>query len=309
MSVFPWYHSRMWLLCMLAGVFCLALVNYADEYLTRRNPVPVSSDIHKRIGGLLLISSLFSIAGVVGIKLAIGDVRMDIVPLALSLFSGIPMVFMWAMYFYLLNKYAVYQVIPLFQLTAIWLLIIEVALGGHATPTGIVGVVILVIGAYVLDVSRLQWVIPSRLLLIMIGVSLVWAVSQYTVRIAAGMTSGAGAVSFWQYVSITAIGVVLLLFAKPYRDGLLVRIKKQGTSFVGLSVFNEATSQAGYVLQNYAMALAPLAAYASSVGGVQGIFVLMLFLLFPQKQVTVNRLQMAAIFVMAFGVLLLEIGK
>jgi len=35
----------------------------------------------------------------------------------------------------------------------------------------------------------------------------------------------------------------------------------------------------------------------------------MLFLLFPQKQVTLNRLQMAAIVFMAFGVFLLEIGK
>jgi hypothetical protein len=102
---------------------------------------------------------------------------------------------------------------------------------------------------------------------------------------------------------------VLFLFAKPYREGFLTRIKKQGKSFLGLSIFNEGTSQAGYVLQNYAIALAPLAAYASSVGGVQGIFVLLLFLLFPQKEISINRFQMAAVLFMAFGVFLLEIGR
>ncbi len=299
----------MWLLFMVAGVFCMALVNYADEYLTRHNPVSTSSDMQKRIGGLLLISSLLSIVGVIGIKVVVGDVSMSALPLALSLFSGIPMVFMWAMYFILLNKFPVYQVIPLFQLTAIWLLFIEIILGGHATVAGFLGVFILVIGAYVLDVGKLKWVIPSKLLLIMVGVTLVWAISQYVVRVAAGMSSGAGAVSFWQYVSITGIGILLFLFARPYREGFLTRIKKQGRSFLGLSVFNEGTSQVGYVLQNFAIALAPLAAYASSVGGVQGIFVLMLFLLFPQKEISINRLQIGAIVFMALGVFLLEIGK
>lgn len=299
----------MWLLAMLGGVFCMALVNYADEYLTRHNPVPASSDMRKRIGGLLLISSIFSIFGVIGIKFAVGDVSMDALPLALALLSGIPMVFTWAMYFLLLNKFPVYQVIPLFQLTAIWLLFIEIALGGHATLAGTLGVFILVVSAYILDVGRLKWVIPSKLLFVMIGVTLVWAVTQYIVRVSAGLSSGAGAVSFWQYISITGIGVILFFAIKSYRDGFLTRIRQQGKSFLGISTFNEGTSQVGYVLQNYAIALAPLAAYASAVGGVQGIFVLLLFLLFPQKEVTINRLQMAAIVFMAFGVFLLEVGR
>jgi len=101
----------------------------------------------------------------------------------------------------------------------------------------------------------------------------------------------------------------LFLIVPPYREGFLTRIQRQGKSFVGISVFNEGSSQLGYVLKNYGIALAPLAAYASSVSGVQGIFVLMLFLLFPQKQVKLNRLQMAAIVFMAFGVFLLETGK
>ena len=214
----------------------MALVNYADEWLTAHNPVPASANIHRRIGGLLLISSLFSVIGVIGLWLVVANVRMAALPLALSLFSAIPLVFVWAMYFLLLNLFPVYQIVPLFQLTAIWLLLIELASGAHATVAGLAGVFMLVIGAYVLDVGKLKWVIPSKLFLIMLCVTFILATSQYVVRVAASLSSGAGAVSFWQYVGILGIGIALFLFVRPYREGFFIRIQRQGKSFVGISV-------------------------------------------------------------------------
>ncbi len=215
---------------------------------------------------------------------------------------------MWGSYFYLLNKYPVYQVIPLFQLTAIWLLIIEFFAGSTISTLGLVGVLVLVFGTYILDVGKLQWAIPSKLLAMMMGISLLWAINLFLIRIASGMSSGPGAVSFWQYVGILGIGVVLFLFAKQYREGFLTRIKQQGRLFIGLSVFSESSSQLAYVLSNFAIALAPAAAYASSVNGVQSVFLLGLFLVFPQKKTEINTLQIAAIILIALGVFVLEIS-
>lgn len=298
----------MWLLFSLGSVFLLAIVNYVDEYLTSKNPVGENSSIQKRMGGLLLVSTLLSVIGICVIKLVVGDVSMSALPMTLALLSAIPTVIMWGSYFYLLNKYPVYQVIPLFQLTAIWLLFIEFFAGGTISTLGLVGVLVLVFGTYILDVGKFQWAIPSKLLVIMMGVSLLWAVNLFMIRIASGMSSGPGAVSFWQCVGVLAVGVILFLFARQYREGFITRIKEQGKLFLGLSVFSESSSQLAYVLSNFAIALAPAAAYASSVNGVQSVFVLALFLLFPQKKTEVNALQIAAIILIAIGVFVLEIS-
>lgn len=260
------------------------------------------------MGGLLLVSTLLSVISICVIKFFVGDVSMDALPLALSLVSAIPTVITWGSYFYLLNKYPVYQVIPLFQLTAIWLLIIEFFAGGTISTLGLIGVIVLVLGTYVLDVGKLQWAIPSKLLITMAGVSLLWAANLFMIRFASEISSGPGAVSFWQSVGVLSIGVVLFLFAKQYREGFLTRIKQQGKLFLGLSVFSESSSQLAYVLINFAVTLAPAAAYASSVNGVQSVFLLALFLVFPQKKTEVNALQVAAIIFIAIGVFVLELG-
>lgn len=298
----------MWLLFSLGSVFLLAIVNYIDEYLTSKNSVAKSSGIHARIGGLLLVSTLLSIISICVIKLLVGDVRMETLPLVLSLLTALPLVITWGAYFYLLNKYHVYQVIPLFQLTAIWLLLIEFVTGGTISLLGMVGVLVLVVGTYVLDVGKLQWAIPSKLLVTMAGVSLLWAGNLYIIRLASEMSSGPGAVSFWQSVGVFGIGLVLFICAKQYRSGFVARIKKQGKLFLGLSFFSESTSQFAYVLINFAVALAPAAAYASSINGVQSVFLLALFLVFPQKKTEVNLLQMVAIVFIALGVFVLEIS-
>ncbi|MDB5225290.1 MAG: hypothetical protein JWL87_242 [Candidatus Adlerbacteria bacterium] len=299
----------MWLLSALGGVFLLALVNYLDEYLTQHNSVSSDSNIHKRIGGLILISTLLSVIGVCVLKLVVGDVHMEALPLTISLLSAIPMVFMWTAYFYLLNTYPVYQVVPLFQLTSIWLLMVAVATGQDITLLGVAGIALLIVGAYLLDVGKFEWSIPSRLLGVLAGVTLVWSICQYMVRTASDMTHNVGAVSFWQYAGVTILGLILLIAVRQYREGLMYRIKHQGRMFLGFSVVNESLSQASFVLLNFAIALAPVAAYASSISGAQSVFLLGLFLLFPQKKTEVNAIQVAAIVMIALGVGLFELGQ
>ena len=297
----------MWFLYAIAHVFLLALVNYIDEYLTTNNKVPESSDIHTKIGGLLLVSTLLSFIGAIVIWIFVQDVQLAQVPLTLGLLSAIPMVVMYASYFYLLTIYPAYQVVPLFLISSVWLLVIELMFGGSVTPIGLLGIAVLMIGAYFLDAGTFKWQIPTKLLLISIPVTSAWAIALFMVRVAAE-SAPAVLISFWQLVGIVFVGVLLFLFVKKYREGFVYRIKHQGKNFLGFSFVNESLAQGSYVFGNLAVAAAPVATYVTAMSGVQSVFLLLLFLFFPihKDRAKVTRLQMVAIVLIAIGVFLIE---
>ena len=69
----------------------------------------------------------------------------------------------------------------------------------------------------------------------------------------------------------------------------------------------ETFAEAGYVFSNLAVASATVAAYVTAMSGVQSIFLLILFLLFPQgKRAKVTRIQWVAVILIVFGVFLIE---
>lgn len=296
----------MWLVYTLLFAFFLSLVNYVDEWLTAKNALPQSTDIHTKIGGLMIISTFFSLGGALVMYFSIGSVALSSTPFLLSLLSAIPMVLMWAGYFYLLNLYPVYQVIPMFSMGTIWLLMLELSTGGTITLVPLIGVAILVVSAYVLDTGSLSWRIPTSLLPYMAGVSLCSALAHFMERHAALGGADPVAITFWQFSGIVGIGVLLFILVRQYRVGFLFRVRNQGRQFVGLSIFNEGSSQIAYYCGIVAVSLAPLATYVSALGGVQSIMLLGLFTLFPQKPVSINKLQVVAICTIAIGIFLLE---
>lgn len=299
----------MWILLTILSVFVIAIVNYIDSHLTEDNPakkdVETTRDPHTEVGGLMLISTLMSFLGAfVSFLILGGDVPTKEIGVVFSLASSIPFAATFASSFYLIRIYPVYQVVPLFQLSSIWLLIVEVALGVPISVPQIIAVLILFGGSYLLDVGKIEWKIPGKLLSRMIPVSVAWALGFYFVRIASDTIPGT-AISFWQFLAIGCIGILLLLFVKKYRDGLKIRVKEQGKKFLGLSLVNESLSQGSYYLGNLAIAIAPAAAFVNALGGLQGVFVILVFLGLGKK-VTVNRVQIMALSFIAFGVFLIE---
>lgn len=289
----------------------MALVNYIDEYLTANNKVPENESSHKQVGGLLLISTLLSFLALVVLTVYLGgDFSVDKKALYLSLFSAIPMVTLFASYFYLFLFYPAHQVVPLFGLSSIWLLLFEIAfVEVSISQQALVGILILIFGAYLLDSGSLKWRIPTKLLLIMIPVSLIWAISLYMVRIASE-TESVATIFFYQYVGIGIIGILLTLLVKPYRKGLLQRIRLQGKNFIGFSLINESLAQISFFFIMLAVALAPLAAFVTALGGLNSIFLLILFYLFPlQKRNNISRMQWIAIILMTIGIFIIEFWK
>lgn len=284
----------------------MALVNYIDEYLTGHNKVPVTANIHKRIGGVLLISTLMSFVGALVISFIVDVTTVHPTAQALALLSSVPMVVMYAAYFYLLISYPVHKVEPLFQLSSIWLLIIEVILGQHVSLVALLGIALLVLGAYLLDAGTFKIQVPTKLLLIMLPATTTWSLSLILVRQAAQFSSP-DVITFWQYLGIGVIGLLLLVLVKKYREGLFFRIKHQGKNFLGLSFINESLAETSYFFNNFAVAIAPVATFVTAMAGVQHLFVLLLFFLFPlSARSKITRMQLLAIVLIIVGVIVVE---
>lgn len=298
----------MWILFSLVGSFLLAIINWLDEYLTTKSPFRGNNTAKEKAGSMLIVSTLFSVIGVTWLYLFLDTTSIAIYPLLLSLFSSITMVGMWLSYFYLLNTYPVYKVIPLFQLTSIWLVFFEIVLGGSITVVGLVGILLLAIGAYFIDIGELKWSIPSPLLITMIIVTFFYSCGVYAVRIAS-ISLGPLLISYWQYFGIVILGLIAFIFISVFRRAFVFRIRNQGKVFIGISSISETLSQIAYVAGNYAIALAPIPAYAIAMSSIQSIFVLCIFYFFPQKKLKINTIQIVSILIMILGAVFIELGK
>jgi len=217
----------MWFLLATISVFMQSLVNYLDEFLTNNNKLPEKTNIHTKVGGLILISTLMSFVGAGLMMFIPHDSVISNQARNLAVLSSIPMVAMYISYFYLLITYPVHQVTPLFLISTLWLLVIELILGGSVTIIGLLGIIILIYGAYILDAGTFKWKVPTKLLLIAIPATSTWAIALYMVRVASNSGSPI-AISYLQMLSVGIIGILLLLFIKKYREGFLFRIKNQG---------------------------------------------------------------------------------
>ena len=299
----------MWLTYTIIHCFTMALVNYIDEYLTHNNKVTTDASTHTQIGGLILISTLLSIVTISSLFLYLDDVSIDRGALYLALASAVPMVIVWTSYFYLFLKYPAHQVVPLFGLASLWLLLIEVFFGAVVSITALLGIAILIYGAYLLDSGTIKWQIPTKLLLLMLPVSLMWATVLFLVRTAAE-TADVLTIYFYQYLGIGIIGILLTLLVVPYRRGLVYRVKLQGKNFLGFSLANETISQISFLFIMLAVAIAPLGAYVTALGGIQSIFVLLLFFFFPlHERSKVTTIQWSAMALIILGVFVIEIWK
>lgn len=296
----------MWIIFVLISIVMGGLVNFIDEILTNNNKLPETTSIHTKIGGLVLISTIMSFVGAGLMTLIPHDPTISTYAKVLAIGSAIPMVAMYISYFWLLIKYPVHQVGPLFQISSIWLLTFELLSGATISTMGLFGIFILMYGAYILDAGTFKWKIPTKLLLICIPATSTWAIALYMAKVAT-TTASPIAFSYYQMLGVGIIGVLLFVFIKKYREGFLFRIKNQGKVFLGLSLVNESLAEGSFLFGNMAVAIAPIAAYVSAMAGVQSVFVMLLFFIFPQgKRTKATFIQWIAVILIAIGVVLLE---
>jgi len=156
----------MWFIYAIIHVFLMAVVNFTDEKLVTDNKLPKKPNIHTKVGSILIASTLMCFMGAALLRLITHVTILDARPMYLAVISAITMVSYWASYFYLLQFYPVHQVVPLNQISSVWLLVIELLFGGSITLVGLLGIILLMYGAYILDSGTFKWQIPTRLFLI-----------------------------------------------------------------------------------------------------------------------------------------------
>lgn len=290
-------------------MFFMALVNYSDEYLTHSNTAKTVTNPHEKIGGVFLMSTFTCLIGITALFFFIPDFNLNNLALMLTLFSSLFMVCAWAGYFYLFQMFSAHQVVPLFGLSSIWLLLMELSFGASISITGLLGVGVLIIGAYLLDNGSLKIKAPSKLLLYMLPVSLSWALTMFLIR-QASLSSDALVIYFWQLAGILAIGLTFFLVVTPYRRGFIKRVTTEKKKFIVPSLFNESFSQLAFMFSTLAVATAPLAVYVTASGGIQSIFLLLLFSLFPLNDRNhILSTQWAGIVFIGLGIALIELWK
>lgn len=296
----------MWIIYVLISIVMQGLVNYIDEFLTNNNKLSEKTDTHTKIGGLVLISTLTSFVGAGLMTFIPHDPIISDTAKFLAIASSIPMVVMYISYFWLLITYPVHQVTPLFQISSLWLLVMELIFGGSISSIALLGILVLMYGAYVLDAGTFKWKIPTKLLLISLPATFASALALYMARVASN-TGSPIAFTYYQMLGVGIIGVLLFVFVKKYRDGFLFRIKHQGKVFLGMSLLNEGLAESSFLFGNMAVAIAPIAAFIPAMSGVQSIFVMILFFLFPQgKRTKATLIQWFAVILIAIGVFIIE---
>ncbi len=296
----------MWFIYAIIHVFLMAVVNFTDEHLTTNNKLPKKSDIHTKVGSVLIASTLMCFVGGTILGVVTRDTTLGSIPMLLAIISAVTMVAYWASYFYFLQVYPVHQVVPLNQISSIWLLVIELLFGGSITIMGLLGILLLMYGAYILDSGTFKWQIPTKLLLFAIPATSTWSITLFLVRKASAWGSPT-AIYFWQLIATGTLGLALLLFVKKYREGFLFRIKHQGKRFLGFSLLNETFSETSYLFSSLAVAVAPVAAYVSAMSGIQGLFIILLMFLFPVGERTkVTKMQLIAAILITAGVFFIE---
>lgn len=237
------------------------------------------------------------------------DVSLPQLLLFYAFLSGILLTITFITYFYLLELHSAHKVVPLFLLSSVWMLVIEISFGRFISLSGLLGIVLLLLGAYVLDTGTLRWQIPKKLLFLSLPMTLGWALVLLIMRYIAA-SHDVFIASFWQFTSLGIIGLFLIFVVPSYKRGFLTRVKMQGKNFLGFSTLNEALAQAAYFSGYAAVAFAPVAAYVAAMGGLQGLFLLGLLVLFPihKDRSHISRLQFFAIILMALGTVLIKIA-
>lgn len=296
----------MWLLYTVVSMFLVALVSYTDEKLAIDNKVPKSFSIHQKIGGVVIMSTTISLVGAAVLYSLFDITLIQNSDLVLSVISGFFVVFITISYFYLFQFYSGHQIVALFPLSSVWLLLIEIMFGATLTIITLIGIVILILAAYLLDNGSFSWKAASSLLLLVLPVTLLWALTLFLVS-KASENSSEYSVLFYQLICVGLIGLLLFLYAKPYRQGFLYRIEKQAKAFLGVSFINESLAMTAFLFTVLAISAAPLATYYTALSGMQSLFLFALLWLFPvHERNSFSRVQLFSIFLTILGVFLIE---
>lgn len=247
-----------WFFIALIAPILWSVVNHIDKYMLSRYLK------ERGVGALLIFSALASFIILPFVLFLYYEQifsvnNRDLVTLFLVGFLSVG-----AFYFYLkgMEEEEASVVIPLFQLVPVFGYFLGyLILGEMLSMAQIFSSLLIIFGIVILaveiDIDN-NVTLKGKVLLFVALSSLLFALHDTLFKKVAITESYITSV-FWQYLSLTVSGLLILAFVKRYREDFLVMLENSGRRLLSLNVLSEIIYIIGNLINNFAVLLAPVA--------------------------------------------------
>lgn len=266
-----------WFLIALIAPILWSVVNHIDKYM-------LSKYLKERgVGALLIFSALASVIILPFIVLFYHSQIFNITLTDLLILIFVGFLSVLAFYFYLkgMDEEEASVVVPLFQLVPVFGYFLGYLILGESLNTTQIFSSLLIISGIIFLVVEIdidnRITLKSRVLLLVTISSFMFALHDTLFKKVAITESFITAV-FWQYVSLTVSGLLILIFAKKYREDFLSMFKNMGGKILSLNILSEVLYMIGNLANNFATLLAPVA-IVLVVSSYQPVFVFIIGIL------------------------------
>lgn len=258
-------------LALLAPIF-YALANHIDKYLLSRYFKA------GEVGSLVLFSALFSFFALPIILIIEPAVfTLDLIKILVLAGNGSLTVFSIILYFYALEKEEASVVVPFYQTIPIFSFFLGyLILGETIRISEIIACFLIISGAMILslDLKSEKSKIKYNVVFLMLGSSFLLAISGVLFKLIA-VDAGFWISIFWEFIGRLAIGILIYLLVKSYREQFLQAMRVNKSSVLALNSLSETLFIAAEGIISFAYLLVPIV-FVSTVEALQPFFVLII---------------------------------
>ncbi|OGI74324.1 hypothetical protein A2737_02040 [Candidatus Nomurabacteria bacterium RIFCSPHIGHO2_01_FULL_41_71] len=298
-----------WFLVALIAPLLWSIVNHIDKYM-------LSKYLKDRgVGALLIFSALASAVILPFILFFYFDQLFNLRILDLLTLVLVGFLSVLAFYFYLrgMDEEEASIVIPLFQLIPVFGYFMGYFILGESLNTAQIFSSLLVISGIIIlaieiDVDN-KVTIKGRVLALVMASSFFFALHDTLFKKVALTESFVTAV-FWQYVSLTIVGLLILALIKKYREDFFSMFRQMGGKLLSFNIMSELLYIVGNLANNFATLLAPVAVVLV-VSSYQPLFVFIIGIVLTifLPHVAMEKISTKHLFHKSFSILIIIIGS
>lgn len=252
-----------WIYLSILAALIWSVVNIFDKYI-------ISKLVEKPIVPVIVMGTIGLIASA-AIFIIRGFQPLSVVNILLAIVAGIFYVLMTFLYFHAIKIEELSKVIPLFYLTPLFILIIAAFfLGEIFTPLKYLGIILLVVGAMLISLTKLSFSFGKAFWLMVLA-SIVMAINQVITKYLLGFSD------FWTIFGYIRIGAFAALVPSIIMniESFKSIYRKQGLKPFGFITTSESLNMLGVLFITLAAATGFIT-LVNALSSVQPFFVLLL---------------------------------
>jgi len=264
-----------WFLLAFGAPFLWAIVNIADNYLVAKYS---QKEKERSSGGLVLFSSLIGIVMALIIGIFTSNIfNIILVDKLLLLMAGGLSVVWIILYLYAIEIEDISVIVPWFLTIPIFGYILGyIFLGEVLSAKQILGSIVILLGLMLISVDffNLKKSIKKRTIIYILLASIIVAISGIIFKYVT-IEGNFWVSSFWEYLGLGSIGLILYIFVPKYRREFMYMHKMGGRKIFIVNIISELMTIGGNLMTNFALLLAPVS-MVYLVGSFQPAIVLFL---------------------------------